>query len=204
MSRFYLIPVVSQTLFGQQASVPEYLASFVGTWTALPYGSESLTLVCLASDNPTLDAAADVFAFPADLTQALTDNDVATIGTFFGNVNLPSDFVIAGMQWSYVLRQVALVHLLAQALAGATGQPIFNGTGVTLDSTVAPLNLGAGKSKGGGSLQQTQNAVAAAAGGTAGVFDLSDVQDTDTISDTLLSVSSQFQAPIQLGAAGAI
>jgi hypothetical protein len=205
MSRYYLVPTESATIFGQQASVPEYLASFVGTWTALPFGVEPLTLVSLTSDNPTLDAADDVFSFPADLTQVLTDNDVAAIGTFFSNVNLPSDFAVTGMEWSFVLRQVALVHLLAQALAGASGGlPIFTGTGVTLDSTVATQNLSQGKGKTGGTVQSTPNALATAVGGQVNGYDLSDVSDDDVVSDVLLDVSSQFQAPILLGAAGAI
>ena len=110
-----------------------------------------------------------------------------------------TDWTLTSLSWGNVLQQVAQIFLLAQALAGTTGQPIFAGTGVTLDSTVATQNLSAGKAKTGGTVQQTQNAVAAAAGGTAGVFDLSDVQDSDTISDTLTNVSQQFTAPISIG-----
>jgi hypothetical protein len=208
---FYLVPVVqiTQTVAGQTQSigVPKYssqdaVESLYTVFTAIPYGMEGYALIALANANSSLSAESDVFSFPADLTQVLTDTDVSNIDTYFGNTNIPSDFAVTRMAWSDVLLQVAQIFLLAQALYGSTGQTIFAGTNVTLDSNIGSASQGAGNIKSGGTIQSAPalSALATAAGSTIGsYFDLSDVQDTDTVSDVLTSVSQQFDSPILIG-----
>jgi hypothetical protein len=198
MPAYYLVPTESVVLIPNQPAVnaPKYVTEFGLPFSAIPMGIEGIVLLALAAPNASIGAEADVFTFG---TGTLTDADVSLIEDYFTNANIPNNFAITGALWNDVLSQVAKIFLLAQALAGTTGQPIFAGTGVTLDSIVATQNQSQGKGKTGGTVQQTQNAVAAAAGSTAGPFDLSDVQDGDTISDTLTSVSQQFTAPILIG-----
>jgi hypothetical protein len=199
MSRFYLVPVTSQTINGQSVNAPEYFSTFFAAFTAIPYGLEPLTILSLASDNAGLDAADDVFAFPSDLTQLLTDSDVSNFQNFCQAVNVPSDFAVTGMSWQAVLLQVAQVFLLAQAISGAaSGQPIFT-EGVTLDSTVGTQNQSAGKGKTGNVQQSTPSALATAAGSIVGPYDLTGVDTSDTVEDTLISISSQFTSPIPIG-----
>lgn len=200
MPAYYLVPTESVVLIPNQPAVnaPKYVTELGLPFSAIPMGVEGIVLLALAAPNISIAGEADVFTF-GSLTTMLTDADVTNIQTYFGNANIPNDFVSTSLSWGNVLQQVAQIFLLAQALAGATGQPIFAGTGASLDSTVAAQSQSQGKGKTGGTVQQTQNSVAAAAGSTAGPFDLSAVQDTDTISDTLTNVSQQFTAPIAIG-----
>src|ERR1700685_2093877 len=169
MPAYYLVPVTSQTINGQTVNAPEYLSTDLAglPWSAIPFGIEGWTLLALAAPNAALAAEADVFTFGIG---TLTDADVSLIEDYFTNANIPNDFAITGALWSDVLSQVAKIFLLAQALAGSTGQPIFAGTGLTLDSTVSSQSQGKAKS-GNSTGNSTPNAVATAAGSTAGVFD---------------------------------
>lgn len=138
-----------------------------------------------------------MFTFPADLT-ALTDQDVANIDAYFANANIPSDFVTTGMPWSDVLRQVAQIFLLAQSVSGSTGTAIFT-SGTTLDSTVVGTQQSQSAGHISGGTTQQASALAQVIGGQAGVFDLSSVDPSSSVSDVLISTSQQFTAPIILG-----
>jgi hypothetical protein len=206
MSSYFIVPVVQATIGTspntQTLNVPKYSASdtmLYSDFTSIPYGNEGFSLVALASANATLSAEPDVFSFPSDLTQALTDQDVSTIDEYFAAANIPSDFVTVGMVWGDVLQQVAQIFLLAEALYGSTGQTVFAGTNVTLDSTVGTATQSAGKIKSGGTTQPTSALATAVGDGSAGVFDLSSVDPSDSISDVLIAVSQQFNQPVVLG-----
>jgi hypothetical protein len=207
MSAYYIVPQVPtvvgppQSPAGPTANAPNHLLTDLAGQkvSCMPYGGELYCLVAIGQPNVNFGNEDDVFAFPADLTQLLTDSDVANITNYFSNANIPYSFAVAGSAWSSVLIQVAQIFVLAQALYGATQQAIFNGTGATLDSTVANAS-NASHAKGRiGQPQAPPSAIATAAGGTANMFDLSNVQDTDTVSDTLINVSQQFTSPITLG-----
>jgi hypothetical protein len=209
MSSYFILPVVQATIGTspntQTVNIPKYSATdstpLFSDFTSIPYGNEGFSLIALASANANLSSEPDVFSFSSDLTLALTDQDVSNIDAYFAGANIPSDFVTTGMAWSDVLQQTAQIFLLAEALSGATGQPIFNGTGLTLDSTVGSASQSSGKIKGGGTAGATTSALATAVeDGSAGVFDLSGVDSSSSISDALISVSQQFSSPIVLGA----
>src|SRR5271154_6314001 len=134
---FYLVPVVPITIGLETFSSPKYSdTDFSGVgFSAIPYGLEGITLLSLDGLNAALQAEPDVFTFAADLTTAITDQDVANIDAYFANANIPSDFATTGMPWSDVLRQVAQIFLVAEAVAGQTTASI-SPAGITLDSPV--------------------------------------------------------------------
>src|SRR5271154_4574358 len=134
---FYLVPVVPITVGLLTFNSSKYSdTDFARTgFSAIPYGLEGITLLSLDVPNAALQAEPDVFTFPDDLTAAITDQDVSNIDAYFANANIPSDFATTGMSWSDVLRQVAQIFLVAEAVAGQTAASIFP-AGITLDSPV--------------------------------------------------------------------
>jgi hypothetical protein len=193
---FYLVPVVPIRIGLQTFNGPKYSdTDFPGAgFSAIPYGLEGITLLSLDGTNAALQAEPDVFTFPDDLTTSLTDQDVSNIDAYFLSANIPSDFATVGMLWSDVLRTVAQIFLVAEAISGATGASIFP-AGITPDSPVVLQTQQFGKTGNQASPTPT-SAVAQVIGGQAGVFDLSDAQATDTISDVLTSIGQQFTAEI--------
>jgi hypothetical protein len=205
---FYLVPSVQVIPPGFQSaiSVPKYSASDstetqFTNFTAITYGVEGYTLVALAADNPGLDAEPDVFAFGVSANK-LASSDVLAVDAAFATAKLPSQWVTAGMTWGEVVRQTAQVHLLAQFLSGqASGASIFAG-GTTLSSTPAGLqsvSAGVGGVGGGNPSPSTSSLVRAINNSVVGVFDLTDVDQTQTVAEILTSVSQQFTAPIVVG-----
>jgi len=214
MSNYFIVPVVqvTQTFGGQPqtVNVPKYSALdstevLYSNFGAIPFGVEPATLLSLSATNPALTAMPDVFTFPADLTTLLADADVTALDAFCAPLNIPTSFAITGMTWQAVLQQIAQVFLVAQAVSGANGAASLFANGATLDDAVQPvqaaqLSKGVGNLKSGGVSQQAApSALANAAGGVAGPFDLTNVDVSQSIGDTLLSISQQFSAPILIG-----
>ena len=201
MSNFYLVPVDPTQIGDDTVSAPKYMLTDLAglNITCIPYGAEPLTLLSLTAPNAALAAEADVYAFPDDLSEALTDSDVTTLSAYLDNANVPSTFLTVGMTFQDVVRQIAQVFLLAQAISSESdGASIFP-SGTTVDSPIASQTMGKGGGNSGGIGGSTPSALANVAGSTAGVFDLSDVDTSESIGDTLLVVSQQFTEPIQLG-----
>jgi len=201
MSNFYLVPVDPTQIGDDTVSAPKYMLTDLAglNITCIPYGVEAITLLSLPAPNAALAAEADVYAFPDDLSEALTDSDVTTLSAYLDNANVPSTFLTVGMTFQDVVRQIAQVFLLAQAISSESdGASIFP-SGTTVDSPIASQTMGKGGGNSGGIGGSTPSALANVAGSTAGVFDLSDVDTSESIGDTLLVVSQQFTEPIQLG-----
>jgi hypothetical protein len=193
---YYLVPVVSSTVNGQTVNGPKYVTD---SFNAVPFGIDGWTV--LATDQ-VLQPAPDLYQFPQDLTQPLQDADITALQTFLQSCNvIPYTWVTTGMLWSDVLVQLCQIALLCQAVSFAAGGTSLFPSGTTLDSPVTPVQVsqGTGKIVGGGTVAATPSALATVTGGTAGPFDLTNVSDTDVISDVLVSVSSQFTSPILLG-----
>jgi hypothetical protein len=198
MSQYYLVPITSQQLtIGEQTTVnaPAFLADLNGaTFTSIPYGSEPICILTLASVNPALAAEDGVYEFASDLTTQLADADVSTLSAFLANANIPSDQIESGMTFGAALNYIASVFLVAQALAGASGAAIFT-DGVTLDTQVGDSDIApiAGNSlslsKGAGNEQH--QAGSSGGGQIISAYDFSGVSASDSIGDMLDSVSSQ-------------
>lgn len=197
---YYLCPTASFTVGSQTFTGPEYMQTDLAgqNYTCIPYGVESIVLIATA-ENAALAAESDVYAFPSDLTQLVTDSDVANLDAYLGNVNIPSSFVTSGMAWQDVLLQIAQIFLVAQAVSGAANGASIFPSGATVDSSLSSPAQSSGNAKLGGTTQQQPSALATAAGSVVGPFDLTDVDTSDTIGDTLISVSQQFNQPIILG-----
>lgn len=208
---YYLIPITSQSMFVAEkntaVNAPKYLLSLNQPFGCTPFGVEGVGLVVTAQ-NATLDQASDVFAFP-DLGQTLIDSDVSALASFCAPLNIPTSFVAAGMSWRSVIRRIAQVFLVAQAVSGANkGAPIFP-SGVTADSTVADVAAAsvqpsspssAPASAPASAPPASQASALVTAGFTAGPFDLTNISVSQSIGDALLSISQQFTNPIFVGA----
>jgi len=201
MPNFYLVPVEPIQIGDDTVSAPKYfLTDLAGLNIAcIPYGVESLTLLSLPTANAALAAEADVYSFPNDLSEALTDSDVAALDSYLSDVSVPSAFLTVGMTFRDVVRQLAQLFLLAQAISSESdGASIFP-SGTTPDSPVVSKTMSKGGGNIGGVGGSTPSALANVAGSQAGVFDLSDVDTSESIGDTLLVVSAQFTQPIEIG-----
>ena len=177
---YFLIPTTSQQQNNQQIIAPEYLSTDMAglNFGAIPAGVEPIALVALAAPNAALSAETDVYSFPADLTTTLADSDVSTLGAYLSNLNLPSSFLVAGATFQSVVRQIAQIFLAvqyAESPSGSNGASIFD-----------QLVVG-----------NTPSAALAAI--PAGVFDFTQADPTDSVSDTIISVSQQFTGPIAVG-----
>ena len=201
MSNFYLVPVDPTQIGDDTVSAPKYMLTDLAglNITCIPYGAEPLTLLSLTAPNAALAAEADVYAFPNDLSETLSDQDVAALDSYLSDANVPSAFLTVGMTFQDVVRQLAQVFLLAQAISSENdGASIFP-SGTTVDSPIVSQTMGKGGGSTGGIGGSTPSALVNVVGTTAGVFDLSDVDTSESIGDTLLVVSAQFTQPIEIG-----
>jgi hypothetical protein len=194
MSFYFLTPITSQTIGQQTANAPKYLATVMAGlgFSCIPYGAEGWGIVGLQNANPALSAEADVYTF-GDPSTVMTDADVATLSAYLATANVPSDQIVAGMTFGVALQTIAKIFLVAQAIAGSTGSSIF-AEGSTLDTAVGDTTAASIVPA------QTNNKLgkvgSVSSGGSAssqlGPFDLSGVSASDTVGDTLDSISQQF------------
>jgi hypothetical protein len=206
-----LVPVVSvqQTIGSQTITVnePAFLSDLNGApCTCIPFGGEPICILTLSAPNAALSQESGVYTWPSDLTAVMQSADVATLSSFLTAANIPSDQLIAGMTFAAALQVIAKICMVAQALLGATGAPIFT-NGTTLSSTIgdsdlAPLAPTESVSQGIGEV-----GVSAPGGGNGGtqvptqigVFDFSSITASTTIGSMLDSISQQFVGDVNLG-----
>jgi hypothetical protein len=180
---FYLIPIVSSTIGtgpgAQTVLIPEYMLALNQPFSCIPFGVEGVGLVS-TQENATLDSAPDVFSFPSDLTQTLAPVIVSTTMAFNNlNPNIPTSWMTSGMTFGQVLRQIAQIFLCVQMAEGPAGT---NGASVF-------VQLAGNNSTPSAALQALP----------AGVFDFTQANSSDSVSDTLVAISQQFTDPIQMG-----
>jgi hypothetical protein len=168
MSQSYLVPIVQQTINGQLVSVPKYFSTDLAglNISNIAYGLEPLGLVTLARANSALQAEPDVYTFNSDLTVPMSDEDAATLSAFLETNNVPSDGIISGLPFVTTLVYILQIHLLAQYIAGQTGQAIFAGTNLTLGS---PISNSVSVSAAVSAAQSAQSAQASQGVGNVGV-----------------------------------
>jgi len=206
---YYITPVTSQTITGQQTNAPKYYATdMVGlSFAAIPYGVEGWALVSVAATNAALAAEADVYAFPADLTAVLADSDVTVLTTFAATANIPSDQFLTGMTFADVLQIVAEIFLAAQAISGVTGTPIFS-SGVTPDSPItssgaASLVPSTQLNKSGSDMKAGGTAAPAPVATSNGPYDFTQIDSSGTVGDALNLLGQQFVGVVDFGTIGA-
>lgn len=197
---YYLVPLTSQALNGQTIVGPSYLQTDMAGlgFSCIPFGQEGLGIVSLAAANAALAAESDVFAIPSDLTETLVDADVMNLTNFLTPLNVPVSQFISGMTWAEALQTLATLFLAAQAISGALGTSIFGDGSTTLDTAISDSSISAlapsqneslGHIKSGGSIQQQQVT-------SNGLFDFSAISASDTVGDTLDSLSAQFTSAV--------
>jgi hypothetical protein len=204
MSFYFIVPITQQTLAGQTVNAPKYFSTDLNglSLSSLPYGLDGCCLVGLHALNAALSAETDVYSFPEDLTAELADADVAALANFLSPLNVPTDLITSGLTFADVLQIIALIFLANQAICGVTGVPTFS-DGVTPSSAVsdsgasslAPtLTLNAGK----GDNTNTGNNNAPAPVTSNGPYDFTGIAASDTVGDTLNSLSQQFTDTVVL------
>jgi hypothetical protein len=194
--QYYLVPVTSQVIGGQNVNAPKYATTALANtpWQAIPFGAEGVCLLALSADNPALDAEPDVYAFPSTLTKTLAASDVSALSAYFATYNIPSTGLSVVVTFVAVLRKLAQVFLVAQAVLGSTGQGIFAQFGVTPTTTIAAANAVLANS-----VNTTGKKILPTA--AAGAFDFSNVNPATSVGTALVQVSAQFNEPIAVGGA---
>lgn len=146
--RLYIVPVVG-TGTPADPRRPKYFAdgSISGFgWSAMDYGYEPWMVVgaaLSATDEAFILAQPDGMALPVNLDVTLTAGNVATVQTKLEAINIPADWVTTAMTWRQVVRIVLGMMMVMQRYAGIHGVVrIFLG-GITLESTMADLPVGA-------------------------------------------------------------
>lgn len=141
MQKFYLVPV--EVIDGIRA--PRYFwwrlnpSGIQGRWSAMDYGFLPTMLVLAhnisQADHDGLILNADVYSFPDNLDQPVTDPG---IDTFLETLNIPTDWLTPSTTYRELLRQLAGMFVFNQRYHGiaaaATGEQhsIFD-NGRTLD-----------------------------------------------------------------------
>ena len=121
--------------------------SLTERWDAMYYGSLDYVILLAfdmtPEDHASLISHADVYAFPANLDQNISDK--TTIDNFFEGVNIPTDWVTPANTYRQLLRKTAGLMQLNQryesfaAIDGVANQS-FLGGGITLDSNFNNLS----------------------------------------------------------------
>jgi hypothetical protein len=190
---FYLVPQIETVLSdGETIKVPKYV-EFSAPFSAITYGGEGWTIV---STDFVIAAAPDVYQFPQDLQQTLSDSDVSAFDAFLAQVNAPSTWISAGTTFAEVLRQLAQIFLVAEAISGANGGASIFAGGATLDSSTQAQPTQQLQTVGGAQPAAPAPSLVLPADSQVGPFDFSGVSDTTDAETTLLVVSQQFQEPI--------
>jgi hypothetical protein len=161
VSNLYVVPLVQTTLPGLtdssgnpiEVSVPEYSVNasdplYGATYVSMPLIGASLSLIATAP-NAALAAESDVFAFPADLTPAMSDTDIDALTAVLENANVPTTFLVPGVTYEAAAQTIGAIAQVLQQASGA-------GTPITLGSQ-SP-SQGKGKTGGSAGGSSTQNA----------------------------------------------
>lgn len=144
MIQLYLLPIERNG----QVRGPKYFAcrvnDFTGihcSWSMMDYGFMPSGLLLAKdiaqSDHDTLILNADVFVFPDNLDQSLSN--IQTIRTFFEAVSVPTDWLTPSNTYRELLRNLAGIFQFAQRYTGISLQPLF-GTGITFDTRFRSLS----------------------------------------------------------------
>jgi len=120
MIRFYLLPII---MIGMSRG-PAYFAwrlqpdGIQSPWSMMDYGFSPYALLVAKDitqeDHDFLTAQSDVFAFPVDLTEPVSQ----TVQAFFEGVNLPTDWMTPATTYQELMRQTAGMFVFNQRYMG--------------------------------------------------------------------------------------
>lgn len=188
--RLYLTPKVFNADPGVSAWVPKYFADGTilnGAWAGRDFDDWYLVEADLPQgDHDTVVANPDAFAFPVDLTQALTAGQVTAVQSKLEAANIPANWVTTSRTWTDVIRAVFGMMSLNQRFKGASdGAGMFQ-PGVTLNTTVSSLPIAV--------RQRLQGAADSLN------LDSSGITGSSTLRDVYRTLGQQFLAtPIRIG-----
>ena len=129
MQRFYLVPIeVVDTGPGTNARGPKYFGwkydpdpppLVFGSWAMMDYGFTDFGLLVAKeitqTDHDALILNADVFSFPDNLDQPVTDPN---IDTYFEAINIPADWLTPATTYRELMRQTAGMFQFNQRYGG--------------------------------------------------------------------------------------
>ena len=128
MQRFYLVPIeIVDWGDGSEARGPKYFAwrfdpdppGIEGHISMMDYGFVPYALILAheitQTDHDALILNSDVYSFPDDLDQPVTDPD---IDTFFETINIPTDWLTPSTSYRELMRQTAGMFQFNQRYAG--------------------------------------------------------------------------------------
>lgn len=136
---FYLVPVETA---GNGARGPEYFAwrwdddpgSISARWGSADYGFiPTMLLVAFdmdQADNDSLCANLDVYCFPDNIDQAVTD---AGIDAFFEGLNIPTDWLTPSTTYRELIRSTMGMFQYNQRYSAECGHSLLGDGGYTLD-----------------------------------------------------------------------
>jgi len=139
--RWYVLPLVGAGT-DDDPRRPAYVADTGAAWAGMDYGAEPIMLVranVSSAQHAAIAANADVIAVPADLDAAI-GGTLATAQARLEAVQIPADWMTAGMTWRQALRGVAAVFQLGQRLNGLGLAARLFGGGITLSTTFGELS----------------------------------------------------------------
>jgi len=121
MQVFYLLPVMTVLLFGRGPAYFIWDGNPDGircSWAMMDYGFSPYALLVAKGisqeDHDFLTAQSDVFAFPVDLTEPVSQ----TVQAFFEGVNLPTDWMTPATTYQELMRQTAGMFVFNQRYGG--------------------------------------------------------------------------------------
>jgi hypothetical protein len=140
----YLMPMAANA---RGFIAPKYQSTFTAAGfplSTIRFGSHPHALVfspCDAATDAAVAVNADVHRLPANLDSAPSAAQITAVQTFLEAHNIPAHWLISGMTWRTIVRDVVSVFLFMQRYHGLGGSPVFS-AGTTLDSTFGSLPAG--------------------------------------------------------------
>jgi hypothetical protein len=144
--RFYILPIEVRN----GARVPKYF-KYRGDltppyidcqWAMKDYGSINMAVICADiadADHNALVLNADVYSFPVNLDQTMTQAQRSTLNTYIEAHGIPGDWLGPGDTFRSVLRVITAMFLYMQRVLTLIGYPADPFTGLTLNTRYSDI-----------------------------------------------------------------
>lgn len=140
--RYYILPTTATVVNGRTIRVPQYLDAAGVTSRSSIYFGDRPRCICAADvtngQHTSLMANADVLAAPANLDNVLTAQVANTAQTQLEALNIPAQWIAAGLTWRQVVKRLAGMFDFCQRVQGR--HQLLNGVG--LNDTVGDIPQG--------------------------------------------------------------
>jgi hypothetical protein len=114
----------------------------VTRWSMIDYGLIDRAVIAVDAESAALaalDAMSGVIAIPANLDATPNLSARNQVQSRLEAVNVPAQWVVAGLTWRSILRTVTGMFLFMQAISARTGDTPFDWPGVTWTTTFGQL-----------------------------------------------------------------